>query len=76
MITMHRLLPLALLAALLSLTGCAALSPYSDMTKLDLTLNGSDELISFHCISAQKKPCPRTWWCSKSWSCALASSAS
>lgn len=41
---MHRLLPLALLAALLSLTGCAALSPYSDMTKLDLTLNGSDEL--------------------------------
>ena len=41
---MHRLLPLALLAALLGLTGCAALSPYSDMTKLDLTLNGSNEL--------------------------------
>jgi len=41
---MHRLLPLALLAALLGLTGCAALSPYSDMTKLDLTLNGRDEL--------------------------------
>lgn len=41
---MYRLLPLALLAALLSLTGCAALSPYSDMTKLDLTLNGRDEL--------------------------------
>jgi len=41
---MYRLLPLALLAALLGLTGCAALSPYSDMTKLDLTLNGSNEL--------------------------------
>jgi type VI secretion system protein VasD len=44
MITMPRLLPLVLLAALLSLGGCAALSPYSDMTKLDLTLNGSDQL--------------------------------
>jgi type VI secretion system protein VasD len=44
MISMYRLLPLALLAALLGLTGCAALSPYSDMTKLDLTLNGRDEL--------------------------------
>ena len=41
---MYRLLTLALLAALLGLTGCAALSPYSDMTKLDLTLNGRDEL--------------------------------
>lgn len=41
---MPRLLPLVLLAALLSLGGCAALSPYSDMTKLDLTLNGSDQL--------------------------------
>ena len=41
---MHRFTCLTLLAALLSLTGCAALSPYSDMTKLDLTLNGSDEL--------------------------------
>lgn len=41
---MHRFTCLALLATLLSLTGCAALSPYSDMTKLDLTLNGSDEL--------------------------------
>ncbi|PJE44096.1 MAG: type VI secretion system lipoprotein TssJ [Pseudomonas sp.] len=41
---MHRFTCLALLAAMLSLTGCAALSPYSDMTKLDLTLNGSDEL--------------------------------
>jgi type VI secretion system protein VasD len=44
MISMHRFTCLALLAAMLSLTGCAALSPYSDMTKLDLTLNGSDEL--------------------------------
>jgi type VI secretion system protein VasD len=44
MISMYRLLPLALLAALLGITGCAALSPYSDMTKLDLTLNGRDEL--------------------------------
>jgi len=41
---MPRFTCLALLATLLSLTGCAALSPYSDMTKLDLTLNGSDEL--------------------------------
>lgn len=41
---MPRFTCLALLAALLSLSGCAALSPYSDMTKLDLTLNGSDEL--------------------------------
>ncbi|MDR7024037.1 type VI secretion system lipoprotein TssJ [Pseudomonas peli] len=41
---MHRFTCQALLAALLSLTGCAALSPYSDMTKLDLTLNGSDQL--------------------------------
>lgn len=41
---MYRFTCLALLAALLSLSGCAALSPYSDMTKLDLTLNGSDEL--------------------------------
>jgi type VI secretion system protein VasD len=41
---MPRLLPLVLLAAMLSLGGCAALSPYSDMTKLDLTLNGSDQL--------------------------------
>ena len=41
---MLRFTCLALLTALLNLTGCAALSPYSDMTKLDLTLNGSDEL--------------------------------
>jgi type VI secretion system protein VasD len=44
MISMPRFTCLALLAALLSLSGCAALSPYSDMTKLDLTLKGSDEL--------------------------------
>jgi type VI secretion system protein VasD len=44
MIFMPRFTCLALLAALLSLSGCAALSPYSDMTKLDLTLKGSDEL--------------------------------
>ena len=41
---MYRFTCLALLAALLGLSGCSALSPYSDMTKLDLTLNGSDEL--------------------------------
>uniref|UniRef100_UPI0026327037 type VI secretion system lipoprotein TssJ n=1 Tax=Pseudomonas sp. TaxID=306 RepID=UPI0026327037 len=41
---MHRFFPLALLAALLALGGCSALSPNSSMTKLDLTLNGSAEL--------------------------------
>jgi len=41
---MPRFTCMALLAALFSLSGCAALSPYSDMTKLDLTLNGTDEL--------------------------------
>lgn len=41
---MPRLLSLAFIAALLSLAGCAALSPYSDMTKLDLSLAGSDQL--------------------------------
>ncbi|MDM8348543.1 type VI secretion system lipoprotein TssJ [Pseudomonas sp. sp1636] len=41
---MHRFLPLALLATLLALGGCSALSPYSQMTKLDLTLNGSEQL--------------------------------
>jgi type VI secretion system protein VasD len=44
MICMHRFTPLALLATLLTLGGCSALSPYSSMTKLDLTLNGSDQL--------------------------------
>lgn len=41
---MPRLLSLALCAALLSLAGCAALSPNSTLTKLDLSLNGSDQL--------------------------------
>lgn len=41
---MPRLLSLAFIAALLSLAGCAALSPYSSMTKLDLSLVGSDQL--------------------------------
>ncbi|MBU1331621.1 MAG: type VI secretion system lipoprotein TssJ [Gammaproteobacteria bacterium] len=41
---MPRFTCLALFTALLALTGCAALSPYSDMTKLDLTLNGSEQL--------------------------------
>nr|WP_298139432.1 type VI secretion system lipoprotein TssJ [uncultured Pseudomonas sp.] len=41
---MHRFAPLALLAALLALAGCSALSPYSDMTKLDLRLSGSEQL--------------------------------
>ncbi|MDH1558499.1 type VI secretion system lipoprotein TssJ [Pseudomonas sediminis] len=41
---MPRLLFLALCAALLTLAGCAALSPYSTMTKLDLSLAGSDQL--------------------------------
>lgn len=41
---MPRLFSLAFIAALLSLAGCAALSPYSSMTKLDLSLAGSDQL--------------------------------
>ncbi|WXL25709.1 type VI secretion system lipoprotein TssJ [Ectopseudomonas mendocina] len=41
---MSRLLPLAMLASLLVLGGCSALSPYSHLTKLDLTLKGSVEL--------------------------------
>ena len=41
---MPRLLSLALCAALLTLAGCAAMSPYSTMTKLDLSLAGSDQL--------------------------------
>lgn len=41
---MPRLFPLALLATLLALAGCSALSPYSSMTKLDLSLSGSDQL--------------------------------
>lgn len=34
----------ALLAGLLTLTGCSSMSPYSDLTKLDLTLEGSSKL--------------------------------
>lgn len=41
---MSRHASLALLAALLTLAGCSSLSPYSTMTKLDLTLNGSEQL--------------------------------
>ncbi len=41
---MPRMTCLALLTAVLALSGCTALSPYSDMTKLDLTLNGSEQL--------------------------------
>ncbi|HEY8331620.1 MAG TPA: type VI secretion system lipoprotein TssJ [Pseudomonas sp.] len=41
---MPRLFPLAVLAALLGLGGCSALSPYSHLTKLDLSLAGSDQL--------------------------------
>ncbi|MDO9323231.1 MAG: type VI secretion system lipoprotein TssJ [Pseudomonas sp.] len=41
---MLRFLPLALLSALLGLSGCSSLSPYSDTTKLDLSLTGSEKL--------------------------------
>ena len=41
---MPRLFPLAVLATLLGLGGCSALSPYSNLTKLDLSLAGSDQL--------------------------------
>lgn len=41
---MLRLLALTLLASLLSLGGCSALSPYSTLTKLDLSLSGSERL--------------------------------
>ncbi|WP_447592157.1 type VI secretion system lipoprotein TssJ [Aquipseudomonas campi] len=41
---MSRHASLALLAALLTLAGCSSLSPYSTMTKLDLTLSGSEQL--------------------------------
>lgn len=41
---MYRFHPFALLAALLALSGCSALSPYSTMTKLDLSLSGSEQL--------------------------------
>ncbi|QLC73188.1 type VI secretion system lipoprotein TssJ [Pseudomonas sp. LPB0260] len=41
---MFRLPLFALLASLLALAGCSALSPYSKMTKLDLELSGSEQL--------------------------------
>lgn len=41
---MTRLNTLALGLCLLALAGCSTLSPYSDLTKLDLTLEGSPEL--------------------------------
>ncbi|KRW61701.1 type VI secretion system lipoprotein TssJ [Pseudomonas sp. TTU2014-080ASC] len=41
---MSRLLSMALLASVLVLSGCSMLSPYSSLTKLDLTLKGSVEL--------------------------------
>jgi|TARA_R100000935_G_scaffold17803_1_gene34525 type VI secretion system protein VasD len=44
MIFMSRFLPAAALAVLAVLSGCSALSPNSDLTKLDLSLQGSDQL--------------------------------
>lgn len=41
---MSRFLPAAVLAALAVLSGCSALSPNSDLTKLDLSLQGSNRL--------------------------------
>ncbi|MEX6500734.1 type VI secretion system lipoprotein TssJ [Pseudomonas zhanjiangensis] len=41
---MPRFTLLALFATLLALGGCSALSPYSHLTKLDLSLSGSDQL--------------------------------
>ncbi|WP_019340467.1 type VI secretion system lipoprotein TssJ [Stutzerimonas stutzeri] len=41
---MSRFLPAAALAALAVLSGCSALSPNSDLTKLDLSLQGNDQL--------------------------------
>lgn len=41
---MFRLFPAAVFAALAVLSGCSALSPNSDLTKLDLSLQGSDRL--------------------------------
>lgn len=41
---MQRLLSLLVFTALLALTGCSALSPYSSYTKLELNLSGSSEL--------------------------------
>jgi len=44
MTSMSRFLSAAVLAALAALGGCSALSPNSDLTKLDLSLRGSDRL--------------------------------
>jgi len=44
MIRMKSLSALALCLCLLAIAGCSTLSPYSDLTKLDLTLEGSPEL--------------------------------
>lgn len=41
---MCRLISLSLLALLVALGGCSSLSPYSDTTKLDLSLVASDDL--------------------------------
>ncbi len=41
---MSRFLPAAAFAAIATLSGCSALSPSSDLTKLDLSLQGSDQL--------------------------------
>jgi len=41
---MSRFLTAAMVAALAVLSGCSALSPNSDLTKLDLSLQGSDRL--------------------------------
>lgn len=41
---MSRFLSAAMLAALAALGGCSVLSPNSDLTKLDLSLQGSDRL--------------------------------
>lgn len=41
---MFRIIALALLTCVFALNGCSTLSPYSDMTKLDLTLEGSPKL--------------------------------
>jgi len=42
--SMSRFFPAAVFAALATLGGCSALSPNSELTKLDLSLQGSDRL--------------------------------
>ena len=41
---MRRLISLSLFSLLVALSGCSSLSPFSDKTKLDLTLAASDDL--------------------------------